>query len=55
MKYKILEYDDSEYLQKAVNISLKDGWKLQGGVSVTVSESDDYRYVIYAQAIVKVN
>lgn len=52
MEYEILKDDSWIKLQELVNIKLKGGWKLQGGVSVALSESDEYRYVIYAQAII---
>lgn len=52
MQYEILREESWKDLQEVVNIKLKGGWKLQGGVSVTLSESDEYRYAIYAQAIV---
>ena len=63
MKYKILTSDTSSLLEQEVNNFLQDGWKLQGGISVSQSfetyensrkgytESDtDYTFV---QAIIK--
>ncbi len=52
MKYRILEADDADHLAEMVNRYLEDGWSLQAGVSVALSESDDFKYVVYAQAIV---
>jgi hypothetical protein len=52
MKYQILFDDDNNQLAKRVEAWLDAGWELQGGVSVTLSESDDYRYIMFAQAIV---
>lgn len=42
---------ESDLVDK-VNACIADGWEPLGGVSVTLSESDDYRYVIFAQAMV---
>ncbi|WP_251920045.1 DUF1737 domain-containing protein [Lactococcus lactis] len=35
MKYEVLEFDSHFDLEKQVNEKLKQGWKLQGGVSTT--------------------
>lgn len=53
MKYIILESESSIALARAVVKKLEDGWELQGGVSCSVSESDEYRYPIFAQAMMK--
>lgn len=53
MEYLILLNDDYKELYKAVQEHLDDGWKLQGGVSCGISESDEYRYLIFVQAVVR--
>ncbi|MCI3860097.1 DUF1737 domain-containing protein [Lactococcus garvieae] len=35
MRYKVLEFNSRFDLQKEVNEKLRQGWKLQGGVSIT--------------------
>ena len=52
MEYLVISVNDIETLETEVNILLDKGWKLQGGVSCALSESDDYRYERYAQALV---
>lgn len=53
MDYTIVSSDDLIKFQKRVIELLAVGWELQGGVSVSVSESDEYKYIYYAQALVK--
>lgn len=55
---KIVEYglaigSSPEELEKLVNGMMVEDWQPLGGASVTLSESDDFRYVEYAQAMVK--
>jgi hypothetical protein len=35
MRYTVLEFDSCFDLEKEVNEKIKQGWKLQGGVSIT--------------------
>ncbi len=51
--YKVLLGDTVKELQGEVGLYLEKGWKLQGGVSITLSESDVYSYQAFAQAMVK--
>ena len=66
MKYQLVTADSQEALTQRVNILLKDGWELQGSVSVSqtskvkerndfqfFSDSRDTYYMLYAQAMVK--
>lgn len=53
MDYKVLDSGDVDSLSVLVNKALRDGWELQGGVSVSLTETHNYSYVIFAQAIVK--
>lgn len=52
--YTVVLKDHPIELQERVMELVSQGWELQGGVSVSVSESDEYRYVYYAQALIKV-
>lgn len=51
-EYAVLTSIDEQHLTNQVNKAISEGWTPFGGVSVSLSESDDYRYVLYAQAIV---
>lgn len=51
MKYKVLFNYDTEKLEEQVNYFLKNGWKLQGGISVTFKVTG--QNLIYAQAMTK--
>lgn len=53
MKYKAIEEESVEALTDSVNQHIAEGWFPIGGVSVSLSESDEYRYVRMAQALVK--
>ena len=53
MEYECIEEIDAITLNEQVNLKLSMGWRLHGGVSVSVSESDDYRFVVFAQAMIK--
>lgn len=53
MEYTIEIASDVEKLIKLVNIRLADSWQLQGGVSISNSESDDYKYTWFAQALTR--
>ncbi len=47
LEYKILENDSRVNLEKEVNLFLKDGWKLQGGVCCDTYDGTSY----YSQAM----
>ena len=53
MNYYIARGFDLDELTDMVNELLSDGWELRGGVSVSLSESDDFRYSEYCQAVVR--
>ncbi len=53
IKYDILTSDESDALPVLVNKGISEGWQPLGGVSVSLSESEDYQYIIFAQAMVK--
>ena len=54
MKYVVLCAPDEGDLETQVMNNLKQGWKLQGGVSVSPMERDDYRpgTLLFSQAMV---
>ena len=53
MEYLILEGDYATQLAKAVRLHIADGWRPQGGVSVSIGlEGADFYYV-FAQAMIK--
>ena len=52
MKYKVIKSHSCEMLEKEVNESLDEGWALQGGVSCSVSESEDCVYYLYTQSMI---
>lgn len=52
--YVVISEEDNEIkFMKEVQDMLLAGWKLQGGVSVSLSESHAHRYVMFAQALVR--
>lgn len=51
-KYQILTDSDPVLLARQVNDAMTLGLVPLGGVAVALSESDDFRYVVYAQAII---
>lgn len=53
MDYTIVVQTDLIEFTKRVLGLLQAGWELQGGVSISVSESDEYKYTYYAQALIK--
>ena len=53
MKYKAIETGTVEGLTEQVNELIKEGWEPIGGVSTSLSESDEYQYSCVAQALVK--
>lgn len=52
-KYQILTDEDPVLLTRRVNDAIRLGLVPLGGVAVALSESYDYRYVVYAQAIIR--
>jgi hypothetical protein len=53
MQYKLVTSDKPDVLESLVNILIESGWRPLGGVCVSLSESDDYRYMVFAQAMVR--
>ncbi len=50
MKYDVLCADTVDTLIQAVNNKIKNGWKLQGGISNLISATG---YMVFYQAIYK--
>ena len=55
MRYMIVERDNAQSLEEAINNMLTLGWVLQGGVSVSYTQSSghSFMYTRYTQAMVK--
>ena len=53
MQYIVIEEISVEDLAKGVNKMIADGWRPQGGVSISLSESPEYQYYAAAQAMIK--
>jgi len=53
MNYYVVNEYLIENLINEVNKLLDQGWELQGGISCSLSESDDYHYTEYCQALIK--
>lgn len=53
MQYLIIEETNTDNLAEEVNKKIIEGWRPQGGVSITLSESDEYQYYSAAQAMVR--
>lgn len=53
MKYKILTGESEIELEKRVELWIKDGYKPQGGVSVTITNTTMYPMIRLYQAMVK--
>ena len=53
MQYKIIDAKSPVILVELVNQALRNGWKPQGGVSVTMSSDQGYVRELYAQAMIK--
>lgn len=53
--YMVVESSTPGELAEAVRKKMADGWQPLGGVSVALSESDDFRYVVYAQAVIRLH
>lgn len=54
-EYYVVEFENLYDLMNAVNHRMKEGWKLQGGISVTYKwdKIDGNRRLIYCQAITR--
>lgn len=53
LEYSIILDESADELANLVNEALKDGWKLQGGLSVTVSANTQGTFFLFGQAMVK--
>lgn len=53
LEYKIISDNEPDAMQKSVNDCLGQGWQPLGGVSCGISESDEYYYTLYSQALVR--
>lgn len=53
VEYKIVSANNEEQLTELVNGLLGEGWSLLGGVSCALSETDDVRYTMFAQAMTR--
>lgn len=53
MQYQIIDAKSRQTLVELVNEALGNGWKPQGGVSVTMSSDQGYVRELYAQAMIK--
>ena len=54
-EYVVVTADTPPALESIVRERMSQGWQPMGGVSVALSESDDFRYVVYAQAMIKIH
>ena len=50
--YDILTNNDAARLAHAITQKLSEGWELVGGVSLSVTDTDNSYYSTYAQAII---
>ena len=53
MKYRVVEATSCEVLGEIVNKLISEGWEPTGGVSISLSESDEYEYFVAAQTMIK--
>lgn len=53
LEYSIILDESADELANLVNEALKDGWKLQGGLSVTVAANTQGTFFLFGQAVVK--
>lgn len=51
--YIVLEDDSAKGLRGQVIAHMTEGYLPLGGVSVSLSESDEYRYTVFCQAMLK--
>lgn len=54
-EYVVVTADTPQEIESIVRKRMSQGWQPMGGVSVALSESDDFRYVVYAQAMIKIH
>ena len=52
-EYTVVEEQDKDILINQVSAHIKKGWLPQGGISVSISESDTFSYSLYAQAMTR--
>ena len=53
IEYAVIEAMNVKDLAEEVNKKIADGWTPIGGVSVSLSESDNYQYYATAQALTR--
>ena len=53
LKYRVLLATSCDELEAMVAELIIDGWKPLGGVSISITEFDEYCYDYYAQAMVR--
>jgi hypothetical protein len=53
MEYAIVGSADAHEVAENVQKLIEKGWEPLGGVSCGLSENEDYRYVMFAQAMIK--
>jgi len=53
IEYTVVFDNDWEQFVTLVNERLQAGWRLQGGISLSVTETDDFRYRWFAQAMIR--
>ena len=55
MEYKAIECRTGEVLNRTINRMLSEGWKPIGGVSASLSETDESQYYVIVQAMWREN
>ena len=53
--YRVVTAGDARDLADGVGRMMVEGWQPIGGVAVSLSESDEHRYVVYAQAVIRLS
>jgi hypothetical protein len=53
IEYEAVEAPSVDALNEEIKRMIKDGWSPIGGVSVSLSESDDYQYFVAVQAMIR--
>ncbi len=53
MEYEAIECASVDELNRKVNKMISDGWETLGGISVSLSETDENQYFIVAQAMTR--
>lgn len=54
-EYVVVTADTAQELESNVMEMMSQGWQPMGGVAVALPEKDDFRYVVYAQAMIKIH